>query len=307
MSRPSARICMDLVPNRKGVQKPMLYVNGRPILVPSSSYPSPTTGRLAHLLEEFGGNLGPLEQSGHRLRLQPKNTDLIASPGHMLARGTPEEIIEFLSVHLLPMARKQAIYEETITALEHHPFRYVAASVRKYLGIDIPTDLVTGSSPDYEGLTEYLFDGDPNAALVGVPLSGNRAVDEQVARRALLKLGGRLPSEKEMHTFVWHHAWAKLVSNGELWCRMQLVRKDVHEKIYIASLKGMLESLEPDVQPIAPGDPDFDFWTEALGEIQKWDGKSPTPALRELPRRLFQHVGAVANYRLFYPGVRYDA
>lgn len=300
MSEPSGRLCLQF---RKfpGIPHPIPLVDGRPILTPGYRHETSNVLRFLGLLEIGYQNLDWIVRNKYSLRLQKDSNDLLNAAREMLARGEPENLLLFMNVHRLPMQMKIPHYYEVLKILEDHPFRYNPESVKKYLGIDIPADELTKCSPDYSKTLEYVFDNDPLAANIKIPMSGSRSVDERRALKFLEENGGRVPTPEEMkREFVLHHKSAELMvdPSGELWFIGQIVRKDIHKQTYIASLKGMIEPL-PDLPR-----KERDLWERALEGIEQWE--SPDDEFNfEISRMLFGHVGAVKHYTEFFPGVFY--
>jgi hypothetical protein len=300
MSQPSGRLCIQF---RKypGIPHPVPLVDGKPILTPGYRHETSNLLRVLGLLEVGYQNLDWIVRNNYTLRLQEVSNDLLNATREMLARGEPKELSYFMDMHIRPMAVKIPHYYEVIEVLKDHPFRYNPESVKKYLGLDIPADEFTQCAPDYSSVLEYVFDNDPLAANIKIPLSGSRSVDEQRALRFLEENGRRVPTREEMdREFVLHHKSAELMvdPSGELWFTGQIIRKDVHKQTYIASLKGMTEPL-PDLPR-----KEKDLWEMALEGLEHWEG--PDDEFNyEISRMLFGHVGAVKAYTEFYPGVFY--
>lgn len=298
MSEPSGRLCLQF---RKfpGIPHPIPLVDGRPILTPGYRHETSNVLRFLGLLEIGYQNLDWIVRNKYSLRLQKVSNDLLNASQEMLARGDPEELFYFMNVHVQPMQIKIPHYYEVIEILKDHAFKYNPESVKKYLGLDIPADEFTKCSPDYSSKLEYVFDNDPLAANIKIPMSGSRSVDERRALKFLEENGGRVPTRKELDLeFLLHHKSAELMVNGELWFIGQIVRKDVHQNVYISSLKGMTEPL-PDLPRKERG-----LWEMALEGVEQWEG--PDDEFNyEISRMLFGHVGAVKHYTEFFPGVFY--
>ena len=101
-------------------------------------------------------------------------------------------------------------------------------------GYDIPTSK-NGTSPDFDGLTDYLYKGNPDFGRVKIKVTGSRDRD--------FALANKLMDLKETPKgYTWHHL--DDLDEG-LGCTMQLIKTKAHLKTYnhIGSAKQLQELL----------------------------------------------------------------
>ncbi len=222
------------------------------------------------LLKEIEDALGVdgleyLSMRGFNLTIQKTNIDIIDDAGRMLCRGKPAELREFVRYHRMPIHEKVEHLKSSKIVWEDSSYRYVIPEESRRIFGDIPSSKPPkghGLSPDFRSREDLLYKGDTKFGEVKLIMSGSRDFDFRVLNNQF-----KFPSTPE--GYVWHHldeVW--LSTSGELVCTMQLVRKEVHKRIVVQSLKGQIQSL---------GD------VTIVGE----------------------HVGSVAIWRAFYLGVRY--
>lgn len=303
MSNPKAQMCILFRTFRgSGVPHRIPLFNGKQILTPGYRHATTNLLRVLGLLEVGYENLDWIVNNNYSLRLQKVSNDLLNASREMLARGEPDEISTFMRTHIQPMGIKVPHFYEVVNVLNDHPFAYNPQSVKHYLDIDIPADEFFSCSPDYSKNLEYVFDNNPLAADIRIPLSGSRSVDERRAFRFLEENGARVPTPAEMRGLLLHHKSPELMVNGELWFVGQLVQKDFHRQLWVASLKGLIEEQFPLPQlPVS----ERKAWELTFEAIEDWDEPSDPFNYEEFSRLLFGHVGAVKGYTEFYPGVFY--
>ncbi len=176
----------------------------------------------------------------YKFRFHGTNADIIDDAGNMICRGNADELGEFMRYHRQTQAQKQDWLQSARIDKESSKYVYDPDETAKLLGEKIPPSGPphgAGLSPDFRGFKDYLYDGDLQFGNVELRMSGSRDVDFQI-------LNQRFGFPETPENFVWHHldeVW--LNDGGELVCTMQLVRKEAHKKIVVASLKGNIQSL----------------------------------------------------------------
>lgn len=237
------------------------------LFTPSSSSIKKLSPKLLKEIEDTLGidGLEYLMMRGFKMTLHKTNIDIIDDTGRMLCRGSSKELREFIRYHRMPINKKIEWLESSKTNFLHAKYTYDPNETAKLFGIHIPASKPpkgSGLSPDFRYSEEFLYLGDLQYGRVKLTMSGSRDVDFQI-------LNDRFGFPSTPSEYVWHHLDEVWVSNsGELVCTMQLVRKEVHKKLIVSSLKGQIQSLDDIV---------------AAGE----------------------HIGSVAIWKAFYLGVKY--
>ena len=192
--------------------------------------------RILELIQEVGFEaFDYLWSRGYRIIFQPVNIDILDDVGDAICRGTPNDIRNFTFFHQLSKNDKLERIRSTIVLLQtesNHIFD--PDYTRAVLGVDIPPS-DNGFSPDFRTVPEFVYAGNPANADVKIKLSGVRKTDERRANLAI-GIGRRVP-----RGYTWHHLDDFDPVTGT--CTMQLVKTEVHKKIFVTSLKGQIQPL----------------------------------------------------------------
>jgi len=249
------------------------YINGETRIVwrgqhifTSGTRTSVEQGRIFEIVRQIGDDgMDFMLSRKYKFRFHGTNTDIIDDAGNMICRGNADELREFMRYHRQTQAQKQEWLVSARIDKESSKFVYNPDETAKLLGERIPPSAPPhggGLSPDFRNARDYLYKGDLQFGKVELRMSGSREVDFRM-------LNERFGFPDTPETFVWHHldeVW--LNDAGELTCTMQLIRREAHEKIVVASQKGTIQSLS---EVLVAG----------------------------------EHVGSVAIWRSFYKGVTY--
>lgn len=163
-----------------------------------------------------------------------KTLDVVDNAGNIVFRGIPEDIPKFLDFINKPLAERRKLISVMQEGLRGKTTKYNPTKTLDK-GYDIPVSK-SGTSPDFDGLTEYLYQGNAKFGKVKIKITGSRDADFSQAN----KLMGL---DEIPEGFTWHHL-DDLDENLE--GILQLVKSTIHTATYkhFGSAKQLQELLD---------------------------------------------------------------
>ncbi|WP_299898473.1 HNH endonuclease [uncultured Aquimarina sp.] len=163
-----------------------------------------------------------------------KTLDVVDRNGKIVFRGLPDDVPKFLEFINKPLEQRRKLISEMQKTLRGKTTKYNQLKTLDK-GYDIPTSK-SGTSPDFDGLTEYLYQGNAKFGKVKIKITGSRDVDFAQANE-LMKL------DEIPEGYTWHHL-DDLDENLE--GTMQLVKSTIHTATYkhFGSAKQLQELLD---------------------------------------------------------------
>ena len=149
------------------------------------------------------------------------NVDVLDEFGTVVFRGLKENVQKYTSFIRKSETERKALIEAMYKRMRTKGGRYDLKKAIEKGYDDIPISK-NGTSPDFDGLTHYLYKGDPEFGRVRIKVTGSRDKDFAQANQIM-----NLDTPPKGYT--WHHL-DDLDENLE--CTIQLVKSVVHKATY---------------------------------------------------------------------------